>query len=113
LDTSGRRLQKQGRQVTAQEYPQELACHNPECQDGGFDIGERITALLASKEYYEQNSLGGERDAQWPGFYAAYVLGRVGDFAAPSALAGWLDSAPGGDDWAGQAAAWVLSKMER
>jgi hypothetical protein len=57
LDTSGRRLQKQGRQVTAQEYPQELACHNPECQDGGFDIGERITALLASKEYYEQNSL--------------------------------------------------------
>lgn len=76
-------------------------------------LREALSAAGQAHHDYEQNSLGGERDAQWPGFYAAYVLGRVGDFAAPSALAGWLDSAPGGDDWAGQAAAWVLSKMER
>jgi hypothetical protein len=60
---------------------------------------------------YEQNALGGERDAQWPGFYAAYVLVRVGDFAAPTALAGWLEAAPEAEDWAGQAAAWVVSKL--
>ncbi len=32
------------------------------------------------------------------GFYAAYVLGRFGDFTAPSALSQWLEEAPGGEE---------------
>ena len=31
-----------------------------------------------------------QRDERWAGWYAAYVLGRVGDFATPSDLAEWL-----------------------
>ena len=73
----------------------------------------RETLLAAGRVHheYEQHALGGDRDAQWSGFYAAYVLGRLGDFAAPSALAGWLEAAPAADDWADQAAAIVRSRV--
>ncbi len=60
---------------------------------------------------YEQVTLGGKRDEQWSGFYAAYVLGRVGDFTAPSALSQWLEEAPGGEEWATSAAGFVLSRL--
>lgn len=60
---------------------------------------------------YEQNTLGGKRDEQWSGFYTAFVLGRVGDFAAPSALSQWLEEAPGGEEWAFSAADFVLARL--
>jgi hypothetical protein len=39
------------------EYPEELPCNNPECQGGGFSIGDRIFDLLISDQDGEQNSL--------------------------------------------------------
>ncbi|MEW5959186.1 MAG: hypothetical protein AB1801_15765 [Chloroflexota bacterium] len=52
------RLWKKGRKIcTPDDYPQQLPCHNPECAGGGFEIGARIAALLASGESTEQNSL--------------------------------------------------------
>lgn len=60
---------------------------------------------------YEQVTLAGKRDELWAGFYAAYVLGRVGDFAAPSALSQWLEEAPNGENWAATAAKHVLSQL--
>ena len=66
----------------------------------------------AAHHDYEQVVLEGKPDAQWPGFYAAYVLGRVGDFAPPSELNRWLENAPSDDDWAAAAAAYVLKKLE-
>ena len=60
---------------------------------------------------YEQVTLAGNRDEQWSGFYAAYALGRVGNFAAPSALSQWLEEAPGGERWAATAASHVLSRL--
>jgi hypothetical protein len=58
LETSGRRLWRKGRKVcTPTDYPQLLPCNNPECENGGFDIGDRIAALLASGKDSEQNSL--------------------------------------------------------
>ena len=74
-------------------------------------LREALSAAAAAHHDYEQSALGGQHDAQWPGFYAAYVLGRLGDFASPSALAGWLEASPGDDDWAAQAAACVVSKL--
>ncbi len=74
-------------------------------------LREALSAAAGAHHDYEQVALGGQRDAHWSGFYAAYVLGRLGDFASPSALAGWLEAAPEADDWAGQAAASVLSKL--
>ncbi len=60
---------------------------------------------------YEQVTLGGKRDEQWSGFYAAYVLGRVGDFTAPSALSQWLEEVPAGENWEASAASYVLSRL--
>ena len=60
---------------------------------------------------YEQVSLRGERDERWPGFYAAYALGRLGNFVAPSTLSSWLEEAPTGDHWPTSAAAYVLERM--
>jgi hypothetical protein len=59
----------------------------------------------------EQVTLTGNRDEQWSGFYAAYVLGRVGDFAAPSTLSQWLEEAPIGDQWAATAASHVITRL--
>jgi hypothetical protein len=58
LETTGRRLWREERMVcTPYDYPKELPCSNPECQGGGFEIGDRIAALLASGKNSEQNSL--------------------------------------------------------
>ncbi len=74
-------------------------------------LREALSAAAGAHHDYEQGALGGQRDAQWSGFYAAYVLGRLGDFASPTALVGWLEAEPEADDWAGQAAASVLPKL--
>jgi hypothetical protein len=58
LKDNGYRLWLTERKVyVPTEYPEELPCSNPECQGGGFDIGDRITNLLKSGQYSEQNSL--------------------------------------------------------
>src|SRR5262245_12964270 len=58
LETTGRQLWLKERKVCAlEDYPQRLPCHNSECEDGGFDIGDKIATLLASGENNEQNSL--------------------------------------------------------
>jgi hypothetical protein len=62
---------------------------------------------------YEQVALGGKRDERWAGFYAAYTLGRVGDFAAASALCRWLEEAPASERWTATAASHVLSRLNQ
>jgi hypothetical protein len=58
LETSGHRLWRKGRKVcTPIDYPTLLPCSNPECEDGGFGIGDRIAALLDSGKDSDQNSL--------------------------------------------------------
>jgi hypothetical protein len=58
LDSMGQRLWYKERVVgTTENYPRLLPCHNPECESGGFDIGDKIVALLASGENNELNSL--------------------------------------------------------
>lgn len=58
IETTGRRLWREERMVfTPYDYPEQLPCSNPECEDGGFEIGDRISALLASGKASEQNSL--------------------------------------------------------
>lgn len=58
LESTGRRLWRRERKVyTIEDYPQRIPCNNPDCEDGGFDIGEKIVTLLSSTENNEQNSL--------------------------------------------------------
>jgi len=60
---------------------------------------------------YESVFLKGERDPQWPGFYAAFVLGRLGGFTSPSTLTEWLQDAPAGEDWAKSASRYVVERL--
>ena len=58
LEATGRRLWRKERRVcTPDDYPEQLPCNNPNCKEGGFEIGDKIAALLASGENNEQNSL--------------------------------------------------------
>ncbi len=65
----------------------------------------------AAHHDYEQVALGGKRDEGWPGFYAAFALGRLGNFVAPSTLSSWLEDAPTGEDWQTSAVDYVLERL--
>lgn len=75
---------------------------------------DELIAALASAgtahHEFEKHALHGERDELWAGFYAAYVLGRLGDFLPPSTLAEILESVSG-QPWEEAAADRVLSRL--
>jgi hypothetical protein len=76
---------------------------------------ELEAALVAAGEAhheYEQVFLSGVHDEQWPGFYAAFVLGRLGGFATPTSLVGWLRDAPSSGEWEASAARYVLERLK-
>ena len=78
---------------------------------------ELQTALKAASEAhhnYESEYLAGKRDEMWPGWYAAYVLGRHGDFATPTELTRLIEGAPKeSDDWAATAAPHIIAGLAK
>lgn len=75
------------------------------------ELIETLEAAGHAHHDYESNYLKGVRDEQWPGVYAAYVLGRLGDFTTPTRLARWLEEAPSEANWAVGAARHVLDEL--
>ena len=74
-------------------------------------LKEALDAAGSAHHEYQTNALRGVRDERWAGWYAAYVLGRLGGFATPSDLAEWLGASPAGDDWSASAAKYVLGQL--
>lgn len=74
-------------------------------------LARALSDAASAHHEYEQVALSGERDELWAGFYAAFVLGRLGAFVQPSALVRWLKEAPSDDDWATEAARYVLGEL--
>ena len=73
-----------------------------------------MTALKEASQAhheYETNFLKGERDTQWAGWYASYVLGRIGDFIAPTLLTERLIGTSGEGDWFEHAVENVLQAL--
>ncbi|MGI9554094.1 MAG: hypothetical protein ACR2NC_04145 [Thermodesulfobacteriota bacterium] len=62
---------------------------------------------------YEMVTLNGIRDQLWSGFYAAYVLGKLGNFTTPSVLSKLLEDAPDSDEWAKSAAEYLEGKLSK
>lgn len=60
---------------------------------------------------YETVVLRGVRDELWPGFYAAFVLGRLGGFTSASRLARLLEEVTVPANWSAAAAAHVLKNL--
>ncbi len=75
----------------------------------------RLEAALAAAETahaeYERIVLKGVADNQWPGFFAASVLGRLGEFTPASRLAILIEEVDAAGDWPGAAADHVLMKL--
>ena len=76
-----------------------------------YALQQTLEAAAASHHEYQTVALNGEFDKQWPAFYAAYALGRLGDFMEPSALAARLEAVQAKDDWAGAAAEKIASAL--
>ncbi len=72
-----------------------------------------LVAADAAHDEYERIVLKGVSDNQWSGFYAAYVLGRLGEFATASRLATLIEEVDvdADADWAATAAEHVLMKL--
>lgn len=75
-----------------------------------WELAEALRAAASAHHEYETNAHGGQRDHRWAEWYAAYVLGRLGDFTTPTKLCSVLIEARG-DDWAEAAAKHVLMKL--
>lgn len=75
------------------------------------DLASALSTAATAHHDYELHFLGGDRDVHWSGWYAAYALGRLGDFATPTALARLLETSPADGDWAESAAAHVLEQL--
>ena len=71
-------------------------------------LTEALAAAAVAHHDYEQNILKSVRDELWPGFYAAYVLGRLGDFVSASRLASLLAEVDARWRWSQAAAEHVL-----
>ncbi len=76
------------------------------------DIVSALEAAAHAHHEFESVALNGVRDELWAGFYAAFVLGRLGDFMEPSALAQTLETVVG-EPWAEAAAGTVLKRLDR
>jgi len=74
-------------------------------------LKEALAAAGSAHHDYESNYLNGVRDAHWAGWYAAYVIGRLGDFTTPTSLSRWLEEVSGDGDWSENAAAYVFGKL--
>ncbi len=59
IDNTNRRQiwEKQRRVLSIDDLIEVLPCSNPDCEGGGFEIGDRIRDLLAQGKDSEQNSL--------------------------------------------------------
>ena len=75
------------------------------------ELVKSLLSASAAHHDFEANVLHGVRDEQWAGWYAAYVLGRLGDFVNSSTLTNWLSTAPGSDDWSNSAAAYIEAEQ--
>ena len=75
------------------------------------ELAAALKAAGSAHHEYEQTVLNGAFDEQWTTFYAAFVLGRVGEFTTPSALISWLEEVPTDGVWADGAAKHVINRM--
>ncbi len=76
-------------------------------------LQDALSAASEGHHDYELNVLKGERDENWAGWYAAYVLGRLGNFISPSTLTLWLEDAPNEVNWSDSAALYIMQHLKQ
>ncbi len=74
-------------------------------------LKQALEAASNAHHDYQSNVLSGKHDQQWPGWYAAYILGRLGDFVSSSQLTILLENVPGDGDWNDSASKYILKNL--
>lgn len=74
-------------------------------------LEDALDSAAMAHEEYESIALKGVADDRWAEFYAAYLLGRLGEFTPPSRLAALLEEVDVPGDWSAAAAEYVLMKL--
>jgi hypothetical protein len=77
----------------------------------GQELTNALDAAAHAHHDYESNYLQGARDKNWAGWYASYVLGRLGDFTSPTILATLLEEVTSEEDWVTSAVNHVLKQI--
>lgn len=72
---------------------------------------EALAAAGSAHHEFETVYLKGVYDEAWPGWYGAFVIGRLGRFVEPSKLATLLAEASGEGNWAEFAAKHVMANL--
>ena len=67
-------------------------------------IKHSLIAAAKAHHEFETNYLSGIRHEQWAFWYAAYVLGKLGNFISPTKITRLLEQVTGNDDWFNNAA---------
>lgn len=75
------------------------------------ELAQALSAAASAHHEFELTALKGARDDLWAGFYAAFVLGRLGDITAASRLAALLEEVDAPSNWSEAAAEHVLTKL--
>ena len=74
-------------------------------------LQDTLNAAGSAHHEFETNYLNGEYDTQWSGWYAAFVIGRLGEFTTPTQLTRWLEQASTEGNWAENAAEIILDRL--
>ena len=75
------------------------------------ELVEALSAAGSAHHEFETVYLKGVYDEAWPGWYGAFVIGRLGRFIEPSKLATLLEEASGEGTWADFTAKHVLANL--
>ena len=78
----------------------------------GLPDRETLSKLLTETwdihSEFQENYLNGVRDEMWAGWYAGYLLGRLGNFTTPTVLTRLLEETVSFKPWADKAAEHLL-----
>ena len=75
------------------------------------DLADSLAAAGRAHHQYEQTVLNGIRNAGWSGFYTAFIVGRLGDFATASELSRLSEEVTDPLDWSGAAARDIIASL--
>jgi hypothetical protein len=74
-------------------------------------IKNSLIAAAKAHHEFQENYLSGVRHEQWAFWYAAYLIGRLGDFISPTELTRLLEEVTDEDHWYRSAAKHISKKI--
>jgi hypothetical protein len=75
-------------------------------------IKQALVDAAKAHHEFQENYLAGVRHEQWPFWYAAFVIGRLGKFISPTRLTRLLEEAPDNHHWFRGAAKYISENIK-